>query len=108
MIEWKPQKPSSCSRDPSCGIRLGINPIDASSRLGRTFINYPDENGGTKRAKIDKIESTGKFMPEGKQNLFQVQSKVGEKVFENVMTYNKIVEWCDQDLDKDDFFKTSF
>ena len=68
------------------------------------FINNPDENGEQVCAKIDEIEFTGKTTPDGKQELFCFRSRVGEKTFENITTYNKMVEWCDCDLGKDDFF----
>jgi hypothetical protein len=30
---------------------------------------------------------------------------VGDKTFEHVLTYNKMLEWCDRDLDKDDMHR---
>ena len=78
--------------------------IDPSTLLGRTFINNPDENGEQVRAKIDGIEFTGKTTPDWKQELFHFRSRVGEKTFKSIMTYNKVVEWCNRDLDKDNFF----
>ena len=68
--------------------------IDTSTLLGRTFINNPDKNGEQACERIDGIEFTGKTTPDGKQDLFRFRSKVGEKTYKNIMTYNKTIEWC--------------
>ena len=39
------------------------------------------------------------------QQLFKFRCKVGETTFEEIMMYNKMLEWCDRDLDRDDFYK---
>ena len=36
--------------------------------------------------------------------LYKFRAKAGDKVYEEVMTYNRMLEWCDRDLDKDNFF----
>jgi hypothetical protein len=42
---------------------------------------------------------------DGKEELYKFRCKVGEKTFEHIMTYNKMLEWCDRDLDKDDMYQ---
>jgi hypothetical protein len=79
--------------------------VELSTLLGRTFINDPDENGEQVRAKIEVVEPTGKTTSDGNQELFRFRARVGEKMFEKVLTYNKMLEWCERDLDKDDFFR---
>ena len=79
--------------------------IDAPVLLGRTFINDPDKTGEQTQARIENVKPIGRYTPDGKQELFRFRARAGEKTFENIMTYNKMLEWCDRDLDKDDFFR---
>ena len=55
--------------------------------------------------RTENVKPIGRSTPDGKQELFWFRARAGEKVFENIMTYNKMLEWCDRDLDKDDFFR---
>ena len=79
--------------------------IDTSALLGRTFINDPDETGEQVRAKIDDIAPTGDWTADRKQRLFRFKAKIGEKRFERVLTYNKMLEWCERDMHLDGYFK---
>jgi hypothetical protein len=38
---------------------------------------------------------------DGKEELYKFRCKVGERTFEHIMTYNKMLEWCNRNLDKD-------
>ena len=78
--------------------------LDTSSLLGRTFINDPSEDGTQVRAKIEQVDPLRGQLADGRQPLFRFRSKVGEETFEHIMTYNKMLEWCDRDLDKDGYF----
>ena len=73
--------------------------------LGRTFITNPDEEQEQRRAKIFDVVLDDERTADGKQPLFRFKAKVGDKTFEHVMTYNRMLEWCDRDLDKDDFYR---
>jgi hypothetical protein len=42
---------------------------------------------------------------DGKEELYKFRCKVGEKTFEHIMTYNKMLEWHNRDLDKDDMYQ---
>ena len=39
------------------------------------------------------------------QPLFKFKCCIGAKTFEEVMTYNRILEWIEMDQDKDDFYR---
>ena len=83
----------------------GLPTIDTSGLLGRTFIPDPDENGEQHRAKVENVEPMGETTSDHTEQLYKFRCKVGEKTFEKIMTYNKMVEWCDRDLDKDNMYK---
>ena len=78
---------------------------ELTTKLGRTFISDPDEEGEQVRAKILEAEGTGDHTADKKKELFKLKCRVGEKIFTQVMTYSKMLEWCDRDLDKDDMYK---
>jgi hypothetical protein len=78
--------------------------LNAEHLLARTFITNPDFIGIQKRAKIKDIEATGEKALDGKQPPFKFQYKVGDKRFEEIVTYNRMLEWVEQDQDKDYFF----
>jgi hypothetical protein len=77
--------------------------VDVESLLGRTFINDPDELGQQQRAKIEHIEPTDERTSD-KQILYRFRSKIGEKRYDNLMTYHKMLEWCDRDIHLDGYF----
>ncbi|MCA1800264.1 MAG: hypothetical protein LC650_03130, partial [Actinobacteria bacterium] len=79
--------------------------IDSTGLLGRTFIPNPDDNGEQTRAKVEGVDLIGKQTADGKEELYRFRCKVGDKTFEHIMTYNKMLEWCDRDLDKDDMYR---
>ena len=79
--------------------------FNAKSILGRTFITTPDANQEQHRAKIEDIEASGQTTPDGKQPLFKFKCSVGDKRFEEIMTYNRMLEWCEQDADKHEYFR---
>ena len=79
--------------------------FDSSDLLGRTFITNPDDNQEQRRAKIFDIALSDERTADGMQPLFSFKAKVGDKVHEHVMTYNRMLEWCDRDLDKGDFYR---
>ena len=79
--------------------------IDSTGLLGRTFIPNPDENGEQTRARVEGVDLMNKQTADGKEELYKFRCKVGEKTFEHILTYNKMLEWCDRDLDKDDMYR---
>ena len=79
--------------------------VDTSNLMGRTFIDDPDEEGVQVRAKIVDIMATDEETAEAKEQLYRFRCQVGDRSFEEIMTYNKMLEWCDRDLKKDNMFK---
>jgi Reverse transcriptase (RNA-dependent DNA polymerase) len=92
-------------REPWVAEGKSLPTVDVVNLLGRTFINDPDSHGEQVRATIEHIDPTGDKTVDGKHELFKFRSRVGEKTFESVMTYNKMLEWCDRDIERDDYFK---
>ena len=72
--------------------------------LGRTFIPDPDEDGVQTRAKVEGVQLTDKSTADRTEALYKFRCRVGERVFEETMTYNKMLEWCDRDIHKDDHY----
>jgi hypothetical protein len=75
--------------------------LGVKSLLGRTFISNPDEEGEQVRAKVEAIEDLGDKGPDHKSTLYRFRCRVGEETFEEIMTYNKMLEWCERDVNKD-------
>jgi len=73
--------------------------------LGRTFITEPDKDYQQQRARILSVESEGLWTPDGTARLYKFKAKVGDKTFEHLVTYNKMLEWCDKDLQAGDMYK---
>ena len=83
----------------------GMPVIDISGLVGRTFIADPDENQEQVRAKIERINPTNEATADGSEELYKFRCKVGDRRFEEIMTYNQMLEWCNRDIDKDDMFR---
>ena len=79
--------------------------IDSTGLLGRTFLPDPDDNGEQTRAKVEAVELTDNQTADGTEQLYKFRCRVGEKTYDHIMTYNKMLDWCDRDLDKDDMYK---
>ncbi len=78
--------------------------IEVKSLLKRSFTSNPTEDGEQFRATIEDITPTGDNTADDTQELYRFKARAGDKVFEEVMTYNQMLDWCDRDLGKDDFF----
>jgi hypothetical protein len=79
--------------------------IDSTGLLGRTFIPEPDKEGEQTRARVEGVNLMNQQTADRKEELYKFRCKVGEKTFEHIMTYNKMLEWCDRDLDKDNMYQ---
>ena len=79
--------------------------IDITNLLNRTFITNPDDSGQQSRAKVISAEPTGETDADGVDQVYRFRCKHGDKIFEEVISYNKMLEWCDRDLDKDDMYR---
>jgi hypothetical protein len=78
--------------------------IEVANLLGCTFISEPDETGEQMWAKISRIEATEETSADYTQRMYKFQCEVRDKVFEEIKTYNQMLDWVDQDLHKDDMF----
>ncbi len=76
--------------------------IDIDSLLNRTFITSPDEHGEQTRAKVLSAQPLIETTADGSEQLHKFKCKVGTKVFEEVMSYNQMLDWCERDAHKDD------
>jgi hypothetical protein len=79
--------------------------IDIGSILGRTFITSPDADGEQKRAIIESVEFLQDRTSDQMEPLLRFKARAGEDRFEEILTYNRMLQWCDQDKDKGDFFR---
>ena len=79
--------------------------IDIGNLVGRTFITNPDDDGEQHRAKVLEAYPTGDTTADGKDAILRFKCQQGDRMFEEVMSYNKMLEWCDRDLDKDDMYR---
>ena len=79
--------------------------IDIKGLLGRTFITNPNDEGEQHRAKVLEMHPTGETTADGKDAILRFKCQHGDRMFEEVMSYNKMLEWCDRDLHKDDMYK---
>ena len=78
--------------------------IDIVDILGRTFITSPDAEGEQKRATIEEAEFLQQKTADQAEPLIKFKCKVGTERFEEIMTYNRMLHWCDQHKDNGNFF----
>ena len=55
--------------------------------------------------KVIQATPTGDATPDGKDAILRFKCQYGDQFFEEVLSYNKMLEWCDRDLDKDDMYR---
>ena len=81
--------------------------INIEDLIGRTFISTPDENGEQDRAQIEGAEFLQDMTADEAQPLIRFKCKVGDRRFEEVLTYHCMLEWVEQDAttEKDDFYR---
>ena len=68
--------------------------------LGRTFITNPDSDHEQHRARIDGIELLQQSTADGAQPLFKFKCSSKGRTFEEVITYNKMLDWVKRDQHK--------
>ena len=81
--------------------------IDVDDIVGRTFITTPDSDGEQVRATIERAEFTQHRTADGIQPLIKFHCEAGDAKFEEILTYNRMMQWVEEDAssDKDHFFK---
>ena len=78
--------------------------INIDDIVGRTFITSPYSTGEQVRAQIDGATITQQRTADGMELLIKFQCKVGNKRFEEIVTYNKMLQWCNQHKHGDEFY----
>jgi hypothetical protein len=76
--------------------------VDAGDLRGRTFISNPNWEGEQYCAKVNKVEPTWETTVDQRETLYRFKCSQRGHVFEEIMTYNQMLEWCNRDDDKDD------
>ena len=81
--------------------------IDVDDIVGRTFITTPDIDGEQLRAKIVSAKFTQQCTADEMQPLIKFQCESGDTKFEEILTYNRMLQWVEEDAssDKDHFYK---
>ena len=79
--------------------------INMDELICRTFITSPDADGEQKHAQIEGVTFLQQKMADKMEPLIKFRCKVGEKRFEEVMTYNRMLQWCDQHKDSGEFYR---
>ena len=78
--------------------------IDIVDILGRTFITTPDHEGEQRRAIVEEAEFLQQRTADQAEPLIRFKCSVGERRFEEIMTYNRMLHWCDQHKLNGDFY----
>ena len=73
--------------------------------LGRTFISNPDENQEQRRASIIGVELLQQRTADEAQPLFRFKCRSKGNTFEEVITYNKMLDWIERDSQKKGHYK---
>ena len=73
--------------------------------IGRTFIDDPNEQGEQSRGTIEEAFPTGMKSSDGTDEVYKFRCRVGEETYEEIMTYNKMLEWCERDVDTGDLHR---
>ena len=81
--------------------------IDIVDILGRTFITSPDHEGEQKRALIEGAEFLQQRTADEAEPLIRFKCRVGNERFDEIMTYNRMLRWCEQDAHNGEFFRIS-
>ena len=94
-------------REKEANIASGIKlpTVNIAGLVGRTFIPNPDEHGDQPRSKVVSVEPTESVTADNSELLYKFRCKVGDRTFEEIMTYNRMRDWCDRDLDREDMYK---
>ena len=79
--------------------------IDVKDIIGRTFISAPDDKGEQRRARIEEVEFSQRRTADEAEPLLRFKCKAGDKRFDEVMTYNRMLQWCDMHKDSDKYFR---
>ena len=62
--------------------------------MGRMFITTPNENGEHSRARIEGAGFMQQRTADGAEPLIKFKCRVGDEKFEQILTYNRMLQWC--------------
>ena len=79
--------------------------VDVGDLMGRTFITDPQDDGEQTRAKVVGIEALAEATADNAERLYKFKCTVKDKVYEEIMTYNRMLDWVDRDIHRDDMYK---
>ena len=79
--------------------------VDAGKLRGRTFLSNPDIEGDQYQATIDDVQPTGEFTADQCKALYRFKCNHKGRDFEEVLTYNQMMDWCSQDLTEEGEFQ---
>ena len=103
-LDWKSRKIHS-RIDEYIASGGTLPTIDVSDLMGRTFITDPQDDGEQTRATVVGIEGLEEATADNAERLYKFRCKVKDKVYEEILTYNRMLDWVDRDLHRDDAFK---
>ena len=78
--------------------------IDISDVIGRAFITTQDSEGEQVQARIDSAKFLQDRTADEAGPLIRFKCRIGDKRFKGIMTYNRMLQWCNQHKDADGFF----
>jgi len=78
--------------------------IDAQDIIGKSFISMPDEKGEQQRARIVDVDISKEKAVDRDEHMLRFKCKVGEKTFDEVLTYNQMLNWIEKSAVEDQYF----
>ena len=78
--------------------------VNINEIIGKSFISMPNEKGEQKHAKITDVDITDEKATDRDEQLLKFRCKVGEKTFEEILTYNQMLNWIDKSKVEDQFY----
>jgi hypothetical protein len=79
--------------------------VDVGTLRGKMFISNPDIEGDQYQTTIDDVRPTGQFTADQRQVLYQFKCNHRGKDFEEILTYNQMMDWCSSDVTEEGEFQ---
>ena len=84
-------------------IQENLPEITLEDIIGKTFMTTPDDDDQQDRATIYDVEATDEESVDGREMLLRFKAKVGNRKFEEVLTYNQMLKWIEDATIKEGF-----
>ena len=78
--------------------------FDIHEVIGKTFISMPDENGEQRRTKIVDVDVDDEKAVDRNEQMLRFKCQVGEDTFEEVLTYNQMLNWIEKSSLQDQYY----